>query len=137
MSRDSQCKPCSVLHNGTRLLRDPQSLQLGAVLQTIREKEPMLAVLEHVKGINRVIGAINRRLRSLKRYVFARVDIDPAEMGEPISRPRVSFILLRRDVLACPVGDLQNNIGALSGVGLVSSSLVSPTDRLWASDSAS
>ena len=59
------------------------------MLATLRARLPALAVLENVLGIYRVLDKVWRHLRALGWYDVYTLKLDPALMGEPVSRPRV------------------------------------------------
>lgn len=94
------CKPFSSLHNRSKLFREKEAKVFFSTLATISKLKPRAAVLENVSGIKRVMARVLNRLRALGDYAVAVCDIDPRDIGEPVSRPRVYFILVRVDVLA-------------------------------------
>ena len=59
----------------------------------------MLAVLENVKGIRKVMVRVTEALKKLGLYQVLVVPIDCVALGVPVSRPRYYFILIRRDVV--------------------------------------
>ena len=82
------CKPLSKLHHKSLGLREKEARPFTAVLKTLRAILPAVAVLENVRGIAPYLPKIWARLRSLQWYEVLTVEIDPATMGEPVSRPR-------------------------------------------------
>ena len=87
------CKPFSKLHHKSLGLREKEARPFTAVLKTLRAILPAVAVLENVRGIAPYLPKIWARLRSLQWYEVLTVEIDPATMGEPVSRPRFCFHL--------------------------------------------
>ena len=49
-------------------------------------------------GIRRVMKKVLRYLRALKVYWIIVLPINSVDLGEPVSRPRYYFLLVRRDV---------------------------------------
>ena len=64
----------------------------GAV-NTIRATLPPVVVLENVRGIRKVLSRVLRTLKGLGAYSIVVFDVDPRDDGEPVSRPRVYFVL--------------------------------------------
>ena len=92
------CTPYSSLRNHrTKLFREPAAKPYFAVLKFLRSKRPPLAVLENVGGLRRVMAKVLRDLEQLKWYYVLWMMIDSEDLGEPVSRPRCYFLLLRRD----------------------------------------
>jgi site-specific DNA-cytosine methylase len=92
------CKPWSSLHSRTKLFREPAAKVFSETVETIRVAQPPAVVLENVAGIRRVMPRIMRTLQKLG-YAVVALDIDPRDAGEPASRPRVYFVLVRMDLL--------------------------------------
>ena len=82
----------------------------GAV-NTIRATLPPVVVLENVRGIRKVLSRVLRTLKGLGAYSIVVFDVDPRDDGEPVSRPRVYFVLVRSDLLAVP-GDRLHTVAA-------------------------
>jgi site-specific DNA-cytosine methylase len=100
------CTPYSSLRqHHTKLLKEPAAKPLFEVLKVLRERRPPLAILENVPGLQRVQDKVLSYLTALKWYYVLWMPIDSTHFGEPVSRPRVYFLLLRRD--ACVSSDLQ------------------------------
>ena len=92
------CKAFSMLRgHSTRLMREPTAKPFYAVLAVLRAKQPRVAVLENVTGIKRVMPTVLRSLRALKIYHVFVQDMCPTDFGEPVKRPRVYFLLVRKD----------------------------------------
>ena len=95
------CKPFSSLrHHSTRLLKEPTAKPFFECLRVLASKRPALAVLENVKGITAVLDTVLKYLRRVKGYFIIVMEIDCLKMGEPVSRPRFYFILVRQDAAA-------------------------------------
>ena len=67
--------------------------------RNVQAQRPLCATLENVKGINRCLPQVLRYLRRSKAYFVTTVNVDPKDLGKPISRPRIYFLLVRRDVV--------------------------------------
>ena len=92
------CKPFSMLRrHQTHLMRERQAQPFYAVVDTLRATLPQVAVLENVTGIKRVMCTILRSVRSLRHYHIFILDMNPRHLGERIQRPRVYFLLVRKD----------------------------------------
>ena len=92
------CKPFSSLHRDSAFFQQAEARPFFAMIRTLRACLPAVAVLENVLGIKRVLCKVWRALRSLRWYEVLTVVIDPSTHGEPVSRPRVFFLLVRVDV---------------------------------------
>ncbi len=104
-----------------------------AVLATLRQKLPPLAVLENVWGIRRHLNRVHRALHSLKWHEVITVGIDPYEMGEPVRRRRCWFVLVRVDVARARAGDLDDHARALLPLGRRTEH-AQPSERLLTND---
>jgi site-specific DNA-cytosine methylase len=102
------CKPFSSLHANSQLFNEPAARPFFAMMRTLKENLPPLAVLENVIGLKSVLPLVVRRLRALRWYHLWIVEINPADMGEPVHRPRLYFVLVRHDVI--------NNAGRRAGI---------------------
>ena len=92
------CTPYSSLRgHATTLLKDPNAKPYFAMLRYLRAKLPALAILENVIGLNKVMNRVLRDFEQLGCYHIIRMPIDPMKLGEPVSRPRYYFVLLRHD----------------------------------------
>ena len=112
------CQPFSVLHKNRRLLRDSRAKAFFAMLNTLRACLPALAILENVLGIRTVLGKVWGHLHALKWYEVLTFRIDPADMGEPVARPRYYFVLVRSDVALWRGVELDQVATRFSRVGL-------------------
>ncbi|CAE7536198.1 unnamed protein product [Symbiodinium sp. CCMP2592] len=91
------CKPFSLLHNKSRLLKEKQAQIFYGVVARIQLVRPSCFVLENVSGIKRVSAKVLAALRSTGYHV-EMILMNPAELQEPIQRPRYYFIGVRQDV---------------------------------------
>ena len=110
------CTPFSALRaHSTRLLREEAAKPFFKVLEVLRSRQPKLAVLENVFGIRQVMKRILRCLRELRIYWVICLPIDPQDLGEPVSRPRFYFLLVRRDVgVLTATEDIRCFVGAMA-----------------------
>lgn len=112
------CTPFSSLHQGSRLFRDPNARPFFAMLATLRQALPQLAILENVLGIRRVMATVWKHLRKLRWYEVLTFLIDPADLAEPVRRPRYYFVLIRTDVAVARGGELLGLARKLAEVGV-------------------
>ena len=93
------CMPFSALRqHSTRLLKEAAARPFFKVLEVLRTRRPKLALLENVLGIRKVMKKILGYLRKLLIYWVIVLPIDSMDLGEPVTRPRYYFLLVRRDV---------------------------------------
>ena len=93
------CTPFSRLRAGSSLgFREHAAKPFKKLLEVLRVKRPAVAVLENVQGIRSHLKKVWRMLAALKLYEVLTMSIDPFDMGEPVHRPRVYFLLVRVDV---------------------------------------
>ncbi len=85
------CKPWSALHVKSKGFREQAARPFRAVCRTLREQLPVVAVLENVCGIRKVLDRVHRELHTLGWYEIMTVRVDPSDMGEPVRRPRLFF----------------------------------------------
>eukprot|EP00439_Symbiodinium_sp_Y106_P014908 s4264_g2.t1 len=73
------------------------------MLDTIRVKKPAFCVLENVTGLMRFREEVSKtmRVKLEEHYVVYHMKMDPRDQGHCVRRPRVYFIVLRKDVLLC------------------------------------
>ena len=91
------CKPYSSLRrHSTKLLKEASAKPFFAVVRLLRERRPVLAVLENVRGIQAVFKQVFAQLRRIAGYFVFVVPMDSADLGEPVSRPRFYFVLVRQ-----------------------------------------
>lgn len=95
------CQPFSTLHHKTKLLREAKAKPFRAMLTTIRNARPVVAVLENVPGIMRVFTTLRKCLLGLKDYHIVYAKLDPRMFGDPVARPRLYIILARKDLCVC------------------------------------
>lgn len=94
------CKPFSMLRaHSTKLMKEETAKPFFAVLDTLKAVQPQVAVLENVSGVKRVLPLVRRLIQKLGMYEMFTFDLNPASMGEPVHRPRVYMILLRKDCI--------------------------------------
>ena len=115
MSAVSPCKPFSTLHLKSKGFQEVQARPFTGVLKTLRAILPPAAVLENVRGIDRYLNKVWSRLYGLRWYEVLTVCINPKDMGEPVTRDRTYFILVRLDV-AHP--NLEELVGKLLHAGM-------------------
>ena len=113
------CKPYSSLRrHSTKLLKEASAKPFFAVVRLLRERRPVLAVLENVRGIQAVFKQVFAQLRRIAGYFVFVVPMDSADLGEPVSRPRFYFVLVRQDVaISKDVSFLSTLVEQLSGAG--------------------
>ena len=91
------CKPFSMLHHKTKLLEEPEAKIFFGVVDRIATVLPACFVLENVTGIVRVKEEVMKRLQGLG-YIVVPLLMTPLHIGIPVSRPRIYFLGVRRDV---------------------------------------
>ena len=100
------CKPFSMLHNNTKLLEEPEAKIFFAVLDRIKNLQPPCFVLENVTGIKRCLREVTDMLEALG-YIIIVNELNPLDLGEPVSRPRMYFIGIRRQLARASQADCQ------------------------------
>ena len=110
------CKPFSTLHRKSKGFQEVQAKPFTGVLNTLRTMLPAVAVLENVAGIDRYLDKVFGRLHRLRWYEVLTVRINPKDMGEPVHRDRMYFILVRVDVVR-PNINLDELVGKLLRAG--------------------
>lgn len=100
------CKPFSTLHHQTKLLQEEEARVFFAVVDRIHQVRPSCFVLENVLGIQRIQSQVQDLLTSSGLYTVLPLKMDPADLGEPVHRPRVYFFGVRKDVALGPEGCL-------------------------------
>lgn len=103
------CKPFSTLHHQSKMLDEPQAQIFWAVVARIHAVRPACFVLENVMGILRVLPEVIKALEgdgAAKYYVIAQ-KMDPCELGEPLQRPRVYFVGVRKDLAKADLPDME------------------------------
>ncbi|CAE7284386.1 ngoBIM [Symbiodinium sp. CCMP2592] len=73
------------------------------MLDTIKVKKPAFCVLENVTGLMGFREDVSKtmRVKLEEQYVVYHMKLDPRDQGHCVRRPRVYFIVLRKDVLLC------------------------------------
>jgi site-specific DNA-cytosine methylase len=91
------CQPFSKM-GVRRGFRDPRSAVLHAVLRSIKLGGPAWAVLENVLGIKKHLVAVKAKIQQYLGgdYIVFVLPLCPSDLGEPVRRPRIWFILVRR-----------------------------------------
>ena len=56
-------------------------------------------------GLLRVEEQVMKRLRRIPNYFLKMIKVDSKKFGAPVSRPRLYFLLIRRDVLMTGMTD--------------------------------
>ena len=92
------CKPFSMLHHKTRLLHEKESAIFFAVVDRIHKVMPPSFVLENVLGIRRVLPEVLKALTDSGLYSVIVLEMDPSNLAEPVLRPRLYFLGVRKDV---------------------------------------
>ena len=109
------CKPFSKLHNRSKLFREKEARVFFGAVRTIRAMLPPVAILENVDGIRKVMTRVKKELKGLGHYAIVVCHIDPRDAGEPVSRPRTYFVLVRLDLLVVPRCKLQEVVADILG----------------------
>ena len=96
------CTPYSLLRrHSTKLMREPAAKPFFKVLELLRERAPRLVILENVMGITKVMAKVLKDIKRLGLYTIFVIPIDSKDLGEPVARPRLYFVLVRMDVRVC------------------------------------
>ena len=111
------CKPFSSLHNRRRFFRESEAKAFFETSRTIRALRPPRAILENVDGIRKVMPRVVKELKGAGSYAIIVCHIDPRDSGEPVSRPRTYFVLVRLDVLIVPQEKIQAVVASMLGSG--------------------
>ena len=82
----------SALHHRSRLLGDWDAWLFFAMLWTLRQALPQLAILESVLGIRRVMAKVWKHVRQL-RWCVDLPHCCPADLGELLRCPRYDVVL--------------------------------------------
>jgi site-specific DNA-cytosine methylase len=93
------CKAFSSLRRfASRLLREPTAKPFFETVKVLQARRPAFAVLENVMGIRAVESQVTRRLCAIPGYFVFVWPLDSVMFGDPHSRPRIYFLLVRQDV---------------------------------------
>ncbi|CAE8707977.1 unnamed protein product [Polarella glacialis] len=91
------CKPFSSLRHGTKLLREKEAQVFFATVRYLKTKRPLLFIFENVLGMRRRLKKVMRILREAGYVVVVQV-MDPAQLAEPLRRPRLYLFGVRADL---------------------------------------
>ncbi|CAE8614261.1 unnamed protein product [Polarella glacialis] len=100
------CKPFSSLHHGTKLLREKEAQVFFATVRYLKTKRPLLFIFENVLGMRRCLKKVMRILREAGYVVVVQV-MDPAQLAEPVHRPRLYLFGVRADVAIATTAALE------------------------------
>lgn len=68
------------------------------VVFSMKAQKPLFGILENVRGIKRCLPQVLSHLRSSNLHFVTHIDVDSKELGKELARPRVYFLLIRKDV---------------------------------------
>lgn len=91
------CKPWSRLNHALQAWSHPESKVMTSILRYVRTQQPTVCILENVLGLGRVLPRVLASLRN-SGYEPATLLANPAQLGEPIQRPRYYIMGIRKDV---------------------------------------
>ena len=112
------CKAFSMLRrHATQFLQDASAKPFFATVAVLRQCRPRVAVFENVLGIRAVLPKVLRKLRQVAGYYIFVVPIDSVDLGEPVCRPRIYFVLVRQD---CTISDDMEALCAIVRAGYAS-----------------
>ena len=103
-------KAFSALRHNSEMLHDPEARQFFKVRDEISRCKPPMFLLENVLGLLRVKTQVMKHLNSAGEYYIHVCVLDPLHFSCPLSRRRVFFIGVRRDLVQNP------NDAALKGI---------------------
>lgn len=96
------CQPFSRLNSSSKVWKDARVKPLLRGLGTLKVSKPCWAVFENVKGLLRHIAGFKQRLTTRKvldDYMVFMVPMCPRFLfNEPARRPRLYFLMIRKDV---------------------------------------
>ena len=93
------CKAFSTLRrHATKFLREKSAKPFFEVVRVLGRSRPLLAVFENVIGIKAVLSQVLSRMAQVPGCIVIVLPIDVTDLGEPVSRPRYYFLLVRQDV---------------------------------------
>ena len=104
------CKAFSALRQNSEMLDDPEARQFFKVRDEISRCKPPIFLLENVLGLLRVKTQVMKHLNSAGEYYVHVCVLDPLHFACQLSRRRVFFIGVRRDLVRNP------NDAALKGI---------------------
>ena len=112
------CKAFSMLRrHSTKFLQEASAKPFFATVAVFRQCQPRVAVFENVLGIRAVLPKALRKLRQVAGYYIFVVPIDSVDLGEPVCRPRIYFVLVRQD---CTISDDMAALCAIVRAGYTS-----------------
>ena len=96
------CQPWSVLNHTSKFFKDPRAKVIVAMIDTVMSGLPQWAIFENVLGLLRFLkiflSTLKRRGVARQYFVFIIPLCPRAVLQEPARRPRLYFLLVRRDV---------------------------------------
>ena len=112
------CKAFSMLRrHSTKFLQEASAKPFFATVAVLKQCRPRVAVFENVLGIRAVLPKVLRKLRQVAGYYIFVVPIDSVDLGEPVCRPRIYFVLVRQD---CTISDDMAALCAIVRAGYAS-----------------
>ena len=112
------CKAFSMLRrHRTKFLQEASAKPFFATVAVLKQCRPRVAVFENVLGIRAVLPKVLRKLRQVAGYYIFVVPIDSVDLGEPVCRPRIYFVLVRQD---CTISDDMAALCAIVRAGYTS-----------------
>ena len=112
------CKAFSMLRrHSTKFLQEASAKPFFATVAVLKQCRPRVAVFENVLGIRAVLPKVLRKLRQVAGYYIFVVPIDSVDLGEPVCRPRIYFVLVRQD---CTISDDMAALCAIVRAGYTS-----------------
>lgn len=96
------CQPWSLLNHTSKFFKDPRAKVIVAMIDTVMHGLPQWAIFENVLGLLRFLKrflSILKRKGVARQYFIFIIPLCPrAVLQEPARRPRLYFLLVRRDV---------------------------------------
>ena len=103
MWRGLAASPCESCATSSALLGEPEAPIFYACLSRIASVSPPAFVLENVEGISRCMSEVLDLLRAVGvGYHVTTCLLNPAQLGEPVHRPRYYFIGTRVNFAVIP-----------------------------------
>ena len=103
------CKPFSMLHWRSALLKEREAEIFFAVLKRIKALQPPCFVLENVPGISRCVAKVLGLLRK-QGYQVVCLKMGPEDLGEPVCRPRYYFLGVRNGLAVASLAELEGRV---------------------------
>lgn len=101
------CKPWSRLHSKSRQWDEPQAKVFWGNMRFLKANKPAVAVFENVLGVKRGFSKILPAIRK-HGYLVMSLEMNPAQLAEPVQRPRVYLLCIRQDVAIASQEALQS-----------------------------